>query len=76
MDRVCNEFMKAGAQGISVLFSTGDYGVSGINANNDCSNGFYATWPPSCPYVTAVGGTEVSSPSASSASLLARISNK
>lgn len=59
MDRVCNEFMKAGAQGISVFFSTGDYGVGGIGEPS-CSQQFYANWPPVCPWVTAVGGTEVS----------------
>lgn len=57
MDRVCNEFMKAGAQGISVFFSSGDYGVGGLNESN-CNEGFYALWPPVCPWVTAVGGTQ------------------
>ncbi|OAA74834.1 family S53 protease-like protein [Akanthomyces lecanii RCEF 1005] len=57
MDRVCNEFMKAGSQGISVFFSTGDYGVGGIGESS-CSQGFYANWPPSCPWVTAIGGTQ------------------
>lgn len=27
MTRVCNDFMKAGAKGISVFFSSGDFGV-------------------------------------------------
>ena len=59
MDRVCNEFMKAGAQGISVFFSSGDYGVGGLNESS-CNQGFYALWPPVCPWITAVGGTQVS----------------
>lgn len=58
MDRVCNEFMKAGSQGISIFFATGDYGVAGIGESS-CSQGFFANWPPSCPWVTAVGGTQV-----------------
>lgn len=60
MDRVCNEFMKAGAQGISVFFSTGDYGVGGIGEQS-CNQGFYANWPPNCPWVTSIGGTQYDS---------------
>lgn len=60
LDRVCNEFMKVGSQGISVFFSSGDYGVGG-NGESSCSNGFYPTWPASCPYVTTIGGTDFDS---------------
>lgn len=60
-DRICNEFMKAGARGVSVLFCTGDYGVSGLDPNDTCSNGFVPTFPVSCPYVTAVASTEFNS---------------
>jgi subtilase family serine protease len=45
-------FMQAAAEGISVLFSSGDEGdnfaLSGLTAPD---------YPPSSPYVTAVGGT-------------------
>ncbi|KAJ3493921.1 hypothetical protein NLG97_g4417 [Lecanicillium saksenae] len=58
MDRACNEFMKAGSRGISILFSSGDSGVGG-NKQSSCSNGFYGLWPAVCPYVTAVGGTDI-----------------
>ncbi|KAJ6783209.1 hypothetical protein PWT90_01249 [Aphanocladium album] len=58
MDRVCNEFMKAGSRGISVLFSSGDSGVGG-NKESSCANGLYGLFPAACPYVTAVGGTDV-----------------
>ncbi|TQW00051.1 family S53 protease-like protein [Cordyceps javanica] len=57
MDRLCNEFMKIGSLGITLTFSTGDHGVGGNGADN-CNQGFYALWPASCPYVTAVGGTQ------------------
>ncbi|KAJ4153563.1 hypothetical protein LMH87_010046 [Akanthomyces muscarius] len=57
-DRICNEFMKAGARGITVLFCSGDFGVSGLNHENSCPNGYIPTFPASCPYVTAVGSTQ------------------
>nr|POF17763.1 tripeptidyl-peptidase sed2 [Quercus suber] len=57
LDRVCNEFMKAGSMGISVFFSSGDYGVAGIGQTS-CSSGFIPQFPATCPWITAVGGTE------------------
>lgn len=57
MDRVCSEFMKVGSRGISVFFSTGDNGVAG-NGERSCNNGFYPVWPATCPWITAVGGTQ------------------
>lgn len=57
LDRVCNEFAKVGSLGISVFFSSGDFGVGG-NGESSCSSGFFPTWPASCPYVTTVGGTD------------------
>lgn len=59
-DRACNEFAKVGAKGISVFFSSGDNGVAG-NGEQSCANGYYGTWPASCPYVTTIGGTEFDS---------------
>ncbi|ATY60456.1 family S53 protease [Cordyceps militaris] len=60
LDRICNEFMKAGSRGVSVFFSSGDNGVGG-NGEPSCQNGYYPLWPASCPYVTTVGGTEFDS---------------
>lgn len=57
MDRICNEFMKAGSRGVSIFFSSGDNGVGG-NGESSCYNGYYPLWPATCPYVTTVGGTE------------------
>ena len=56
--RQCNEWMKLGLQGVSVVVSTGDSGVAPrdeICARNDT---LFATQSPiNCPYVTAVGST-------------------
>ncbi|CEJ87169.1 hypothetical protein VHEMI04326 [[Torrubiella] hemipterigena] len=57
LDRICNEFAKVGSLGISVFFSSGDYGVGG-NGESSCRSGFFPTWPASCPYITSVGGTD------------------
>ena len=58
---VCNQFAALGAQGISLFFSSGDFGV-GDNATCVTNDGtdrfaFMPSFPASCPYVTAVGGT-------------------
>ena len=58
--RTNNEFMKAGARGISLLFASGDSGASGDNGCDKDSKGndiFVPQWPSGSPYVTAVGGT-------------------
>ena len=52
----CNtQFMKAGAQGISVLFSSGSHGVCGREI---CFGRFNPGFPAASPYITAVGGTD------------------
>jgi len=65
--RVCNGFAQLGARGISILFSSGDGGVGDAAGNdgsvcisNDGKNTtqFMASFPPSCPYITAVGATQ------------------
>lgn len=56
--RICNEFMKAGSRGITVLFCSGDQGVSGLNAKSSCPKGYIPIFPATCPYVTAVGATQ------------------
>lgn len=66
--RQCAEYMKLGLMGVSVLYSSGDYGVAGnggicINKNGSYNNGthgrFNPSFPGTCPYVTAVGATQV-----------------
>lgn len=59
MDRICNEFLKASARGISVIVSSGDYGAGGQH-HEYCTDKFYANFPSVCPWVTSVGGTDYS----------------
>ncbi|KAH8812458.1 Pro-kumamolisin, activation domain-containing protein [Xylogone sp. PMI_703] len=62
--RQCNEFMKLGLQGHSIMVSSGDYGVASIPGDvspNGCLGPegkiFNPTYPSNCPYVTSVGAT-------------------
>lgn len=67
--RQCMEYMKLGLQGVSVLYSSGDFGVAGnggvcidtvTGAYNNGSTGlFNPSFPGVCPYVTSVGATQV-----------------
>ncbi|KAI8623569.1 putative protease S8 tripeptidyl peptidase I [Xylariaceae sp. FL1651] len=65
MRRQCNEWMKLGLQGVSVLMSSGDTGVAGAHfdghvgcygPNQDI---FDVEEPSDCPYITSVGATQV-----------------
>lgn len=60
--RVCSGFAQLGARGVSVLFSSGDFGVGldGTCYSNDGQNTykFLPEFPTGCPWVTSVGGTE------------------
>ncbi|KAI0737695.1 tripeptidyl peptidase A [Daedaleopsis nitida] len=65
--RVCAGFAQLGARGVSLMFSSGDGGVGDGEEDpalqecftNDDRNvtRFVPLFPPSCPFVTAVGGT-------------------
>ncbi|ETW78242.1 serine protease S53 [Heterobasidion irregulare TC 32-1] len=55
-ENLCNSYSQLGARGVSLLFSSGDGGVSGSQSQS-CSS-FIPTFPSSCPYVTSVGGTQ------------------
>lgn len=56
------EAIKLGVMGVTLLASSGDDGVAGfLVADGSLSCGYYASFPASSPYVTAVGGTMVSS---------------
>ncbi|KAH9940766.1 subtilisin-like protein [Epithele typhae] len=61
---VCHLFAQLGARGSSVLFSSGDSGVGSHCTSNDGANTtkFLPHFPASCPFVTAVGGTESVNP--------------
>ncbi|KAG4436952.1 hypothetical protein IFR05_007565 [Cadophora sp. M221] len=64
--RQCDEFMKLGLQGVSLIWASGDSGVAGPafhQSSNGClgtkSTIFNPTWPNNCPYITNVGATKV-----------------
>ncbi|KAH9932747.1 subtilisin-like protein [Epithele typhae] len=65
--RQCAEYGKLGMMGTTVLYSSGDDGVAGgggvcLNAQNQPSRRgtkFSPDFPVTCPFVTAVGATQV-----------------
>ncbi|MCJ1254406.1 hypothetical protein MMC24_002221 [Lignoscripta atroalba] len=67
--RQCQEYAKLGLQGVTVLYSSGDYGVAGNGGqciepatgeyNNGSSGIFNPSFPGGCPYVTSVGATQI-----------------
>lgn len=64
--RQCNEFMKLGTRGVSVVVASGDSGVAGrqgdptpSNCLGEKGNVFAPDFPASCPYLTAVGATVI-----------------
>lgn len=65
LKRQCDEIMKLGLQGITVVISSGDDGVGsfpGDGGPNGCAGPtgriFYPASDASCPYVLAVGSTQ------------------
>lgn len=66
--KVCDMFAQVAARGVSVIVSSGDGGAAGTSAGECYSNDgkytkmFIPTFPPSCPYVTAVGATRSTVP--------------
>ena len=67
--RQCNEFLKLGLQGVTVVFASGDEGVEGrlSDDTNGTAHGclgpkktvFNPSYPATCPYITTVGATMV-----------------
>ena len=66
--RQCNEYMKLGLAGTTILYSSGDYGVAGnggqcIGPDGTFTDGtsgkFNPSFPGTCPYVTSVGATQI-----------------
>ncbi|KAI0872551.1 peptidase S8/S53 domain-containing protein [Hypoxylon argillaceum] len=69
--RQCNEWLKLGLQGVSVIYASGDSGVANrYNSGypNSCLNAeqqyvenngtrFSPSFPVNCPYITSVGAT-------------------
>ncbi len=60
--RCDQEFMLLGLRGVSILVSSGDDGIGGYytreNMTLACSQAWPA-WPASSPYITAIGGTQM-----------------
>ncbi|KDR73332.1 hypothetical protein GALMADRAFT_72684 [Galerina marginata CBS 339.88] len=52
---LCNAYAQLGARGTSILFASGDGGVSGSQSAS-CKN-FVPTFPSGCPFMTSVGAT-------------------
>ncbi|KAJ4268919.1 hypothetical protein NW762_002990 [Fusarium torreyae] len=64
IERQCHEWMKLALRGVTVLVASGDRGVQGdmscaANPYDKKKEAFNALFPGSCPYVTAVGATQV-----------------
>ncbi|KAK6082503.1 tripeptidyl peptidase sed3 [Seiridium cupressi] len=66
--KVCDLFAQLSARGTTIFSASGDGGASGTGLGECYSNDgqerktFVPTFPPSCPYVTAVGATGYSLP--------------
>ncbi|RAH49188.1 S53 family peptidase [Aspergillus brunneoviolaceus CBS 621.78] len=58
--RVCNMIGLMGLRGISILQSSGDTGIGSPCQSNDGSRTpeFTPIFPATCPYITAIGGTQ------------------
>ncbi|KAI0481386.1 Pro-kumamolisin, activation domain-containing protein [Xylariaceae sp. FL0804] len=71
VERQCNELMKLGLQGHSILAASGDYGVASFPGSNDnefgCLSGdggetyhvYNPDYPCGCPFITSVGATRL-----------------
>lgn len=64
IERQCHEWMKLALTGVTVVVASGDRGVQGatqctVNPYDKKKEAFNALFPGSCPYVTAVGATQV-----------------
>ncbi|KAH8979410.1 subtilisin-like protein [Lactarius akahatsu] len=57
VESACELFAQLGVRGVSVLFSTGDFGVGKDCTDSSGNVRFRTMFPASCPWVTSVGGT-------------------
>lgn len=57
--QICTVFAQLAIRGVSIIFSSGDAGPGDACLTNDGQERlrFMATFPATCPWVTAVGGT-------------------
>jgi tripeptidyl-peptidase-1 len=56
-DSFQTEAIKLGVMGTTLVAASGDDGVLALLTTGDYYCGYFAQFPASCPYVTAVGGT-------------------
>ncbi|EKM58692.1 uncharacterized protein PHACADRAFT_207479 [Phanerochaete carnosa HHB-10118-sp] len=56
--KLCHVYAQLGARGMSLLFGSGDGGVSGLQSQT-CNATFVPTSPSGCPFVTSVGATQL-----------------
>ncbi|KAJ7866434.1 family S53 protease, partial [Mycena olivaceomarginata] len=58
-ESICNAYAQLAARGVSYIVASGDFGsgVPGFPVSGNCTP-FDASFPATCPFVTAVGGTE------------------
>ncbi|EED18810.1 protease S8 tripeptidyl peptidase I, putative [Talaromyces stipitatus ATCC 10500] len=70
VERQCNEILKLGLQGHTILVASGDYGVASFPGSNGDAEGCLSSgtmngtiynpdYPAGCPYITAVGATRL-----------------
>lgn len=67
--RQCDEYMKLALQGVSIIYSSGDFGVAGNGGQCLAADGksftsgssgmFNPSFPGGCPWVTSVGATQI-----------------
>lgn len=57
--RQCDEYMKLGLQGTTIFLASGDYGVAEEPCQGPNQDIFVADSASACPYMTAVGSTEL-----------------
>ncbi|KAH8879787.1 subtilisin-like protein [Thozetella sp. PMI_491] len=63
MKRQCDEVLKLSLQGVTVVASSGDGGVGGLqNCPGQFHQIFHPLTPNTCPYVLAVGSTQFDPP--------------
>ncbi|TCD64191.1 hypothetical protein EIP91_004467 [Steccherinum ochraceum] len=58
LTRLCNAYAQLGARGVSMIFASGDGGVTGAHLKGNCTR-FAPTLPGGCPYITSVGATQL-----------------
>ncbi|KAF7329708.1 Family S53 protease-like protein [Mycena kentingensis (nom. inval.)] len=55
--KICDGYAAATARGMSILFASGDGGVSGNHDDGVNCGLFIGVFPASCPWITSVGST-------------------